>query len=114
MNVEDELYRLLLYYRDRRGGETQGTGETLSRMLVVGEMLNKESVSEIVNETLGADLRPLDAEDLGLSCPRATELRCDRRAGRPGDSVLAIRRSLESSRVWSLQSTSFSWISQSS
>jgi hypothetical protein len=63
---EDELYRLLLYYRDRRGGETSETGQSSFRVLVVGDMLNKNRVTEIVNETLGTDLRPLGAEDLGL------------------------------------------------
>lgn len=63
---EDELYRLLLYYRDRRAGETVEASQTLLRVLVVGDMLNKDRVAEIVNETLGTDLRPLDAADLGL------------------------------------------------
>jgi hypothetical protein len=63
---EDELYRLLLYYRDRRSGETSETGQTLFRVLVVGDLLQKNRVTEIVNETLGTDLRPLAAEDLGL------------------------------------------------
>ena len=61
---EDELYRLLLFYRDRRGGEAEG-GQ-LSRVLVVGELLRKDRACEIVSETLGSDLRALDAEDLGL------------------------------------------------
>lgn len=64
-DVEDELYRLLLFYRDRRGGEAE-TGEGLSRVLVVGELLSKGRMCEIVNETLGADLRSLEASDLGL------------------------------------------------
>jgi len=63
---EDELYRLLLFYRDRRGGEAEQMGQMLSRVLVVGNMLSKDRACEIVNETLGADLRPLNAEDLGL------------------------------------------------
>ena len=63
---EDELYRLLLFYRDRRGGEADQMGQMLSRVLVVGNMLSKDRACEIVNETLGADLRPLNAEDLGL------------------------------------------------
>jgi len=62
---EDELYRLLLFYRDRRGGEAE-KGQELSRVLVVGELLDKARVCAIVNETLGADLRSLDAADLGL------------------------------------------------
>ncbi|MDQ6652858.1 MAG: hypothetical protein M3Y84_08950, partial [Acidobacteriota bacterium] len=39
---EDELYRLLLFYRDRRGGDTQQTGPLLSRVLVVGNTLRKD------------------------------------------------------------------------
>ncbi|HWN09862.1 MAG TPA: hypothetical protein VNO50_11475 [Pyrinomonadaceae bacterium] len=63
---EDELYRLLLFYRDRRGGETEKMGQTLSRVLTIGEMMNKDRSCEIVNETLGIDVRPLNAADLGL------------------------------------------------
>ncbi len=64
-DCEDELYRLLLFYRDRRGGEAE-KGQELARVLVVGELLDKARVSVIVNETLGADLRSLNAADLGL------------------------------------------------
>ena len=63
---EDELYRLLLFYRDRRGGETEKMGHMLSRVLAIGESLSKDRSCEIVNETLGTDLRPLNAADLGL------------------------------------------------
>jgi len=37
--------------------------------MVIGEGLTKERVSEIVNETTGGDLRPLEADDLGLHLP---------------------------------------------
>src|SRR2546429_363683 len=63
---EDELYRLLLFYRDRRGGEAEQMGHLLSRLLVVGELLGKDRAGEIVNETLGANLHSLNATDLGL------------------------------------------------
>ena len=63
---EDELYRLLLFYRDRRSGEAERMGQLLSRLLIVGETLSKDRACAIVNETLEADLRSLDAEDLGL------------------------------------------------
>jgi hypothetical protein len=65
---EDELYRLLLFYSDRRT-EVHGGGPNLSRLMVLGEGLRKERVSEIVNETTGGDLRLLEAEDLGLQLP---------------------------------------------
>ncbi len=62
---EDELFRLLLFYRDRRGGESEQPG-SLSRVLVVGEIMTKDRACEIVSETLGTDLRSLGAQDLGL------------------------------------------------
>ncbi|HEV7744675.1 MAG TPA: hypothetical protein VGO56_06745 [Pyrinomonadaceae bacterium] len=62
---EDELFRLLLFYRDRRGGESEQLAQ-LARMLIVGKLVSKDRVGEIVSETLGANLRSLDAGDLGL------------------------------------------------
>jgi Tfp pilus assembly PilM family ATPase len=64
---EDEFYRLLLFYRDRMPDTGQGAG--LTRLMVVGEGITKERAGEIVNETTGGDLRPLQAEDLGLQLP---------------------------------------------
>jgi hypothetical protein len=65
---EDEFYRLLLFYRDRSAPET-GEGPHLARLMVVGEGITKQRAGEIVNETTGGDLRPLQAEDLGLQLP---------------------------------------------
>jgi hypothetical protein len=62
---EDELFRLLLFYRDRRGGESEQLAQ-LARMLIVGQLVSKERAGEIVSETLGTNLRSLDAEALGL------------------------------------------------
>ncbi|HKO59831.1 MAG TPA: hypothetical protein VJV03_01610 [Pyrinomonadaceae bacterium] len=87
---EDELYRLLLYYRDRLAGDTSGAGQTLFRVLVVGELLNKDGVGEIVNDTLGTDLRPLDAADLGLQLA-TRELSFDAIAAPAGLATLAWR-----------------------
>lgn len=66
---EDEFFRLLLFYRDRRGDSVEDEAPALSRFLVTGSGFSKERVSEIVNETIGGNLRPLDAEDLGLRLP---------------------------------------------
>ena len=65
---EDEFYRLLLFYRDRSAPETGGASH-LARLMVVGEGITKQRAGEIVNETTGGDLRPLQAEDLGLQLP---------------------------------------------
>jgi hypothetical protein len=62
---EDELFRLLLFYRDRRGGDSEQVVQ-LARMLIVGKLMSKDRAGEIVTETLGANLRSLDAADLGL------------------------------------------------
>ena len=63
---EDELYRLLLFYRDKRAGDGEQIGSLLNRLLVVGDAMSKERINSIVRDTLGVDLRPLEAEDLGL------------------------------------------------
>jgi len=65
---EDEFYRLLLFYRDHTTPEGAG-GHTLARLMVIGEGITKQRAGEIVNETTGGDLRPLEAEDLGLQLP---------------------------------------------
>jgi len=65
---EDEFYRLLLFYRDRSTPET-GESPGLMRLMVIGEGITKQRAGEIVNETTGGDLRPLQAEDLGLQLP---------------------------------------------
>jgi hypothetical protein len=65
---EDEFYRLLLFYRDRGAADT-GQARSLVRLMVVGEGITKQRAGEIVNETTGGDLRPLQAEDLGLQLP---------------------------------------------
>jgi hypothetical protein len=84
---EDELYRLLLFYRDRRGGELDNPGQ-LARVLLVGESLRKDRACEIVSETLGANLRPLGAHDLGLQL-MTRELSFDAIAAPAGLATLA-------------------------
>ncbi|PWT88405.1 MAG: hypothetical protein C5B55_13160 [Blastocatellia bacterium] len=66
---EDELYRLLMFYRDRRTTDQPENTLGLSRLMVVGDGLSPQRASEIVNETTGGDLRPLHAADLGLNLP---------------------------------------------
>jgi hypothetical protein len=65
---EDEFYRLLLFYRDRSAAP-EGNGQGLSRLMIIGEGITRQRAQEIVNETTGGDLRPLEAEDLGLQLP---------------------------------------------
>jgi hypothetical protein len=85
---EDELYRLLLFYRERRGGQDQENPPVLSRLLVVGEGFEKRRVNEIVNETLDANLRILSAPEIGLQLP-AEQVDFDMIAGPAGLATLS-------------------------
>jgi len=87
---EDELYRLLLFYRDRRLADSDEPGQYLSRLLVIGTGLSGKRASEIVNETLTTFLRPLAAEDLGLRIPTA-DLSFDTIAAPAGLATLSWR-----------------------
>lgn len=84
---DDELYRLLLFYRDRRA-DVDGAASNISRLMVLGEGLQKDRVGEIVNETIGGALRPLEAEDLGLELP-SRELSFDAIAAPAGLATLS-------------------------
>ncbi len=88
-DCEDELYRLLLFYRDRRGGDADNADQ-LSRVMIVGDLLQKDRASEIVSETLGTNLKPLDAHDLGLQL-MTRELSFDAIAAPAGLATLAWR-----------------------
>ncbi|HUE84069.1 MAG TPA: hypothetical protein VMM84_18345 [Pyrinomonadaceae bacterium] len=66
---EDELYRLLLYYQERRGGQSETPAVPLQSLLVLGEGLGRERVANLVNATLGLNLGVLEPEDLGLELP---------------------------------------------
>jgi len=84
---EDEFYRLLLFYRDRRASEVSGSPQSLSQLLVVGTGFGKERAREIANETLGGHLHLLGAEDVGLQLP-STDLRFDSIAAPAGLATL--------------------------
>ncbi|HEV2913043.1 MAG TPA: hypothetical protein VGX92_06985 [Pyrinomonadaceae bacterium] len=89
---DDELYRLLLFYRDRIASADDNGGEvrSLERLLVLGEGLDKQHVSELINETLGRELRPLGPRDVGLSLPPG-QLDFDTIAAPAGLATLAWR-----------------------
>ena len=84
---EDEFYRLLLFYRDRRASEANGSPQSLSQLMVVGTGFGKERAQEIANETLGGHLHMLGAEDVGLQLP-ATDLHFDSIAAPAGLATL--------------------------
>jgi hypothetical protein len=64
---EDELHRILLFYRDRVSTSVEAT--SVERLLVIGERIDKNRVIEIAREAFGSGLKALSADDVGLSVP---------------------------------------------
>jgi hypothetical protein len=85
---DDELHRLLLFYRGRAGNGIQPETPAIDRLLVIGEQLDKQRVAEIANDALGVSLRPLNALDVGLTVP-AGELDFDTIAAPAGLARMA-------------------------
>jgi hypothetical protein len=85
---DDELHRVLLFYRERTGPGGSADGTAVDRLLVVGDSLDKQRVAEIAQEALGVQLRPLGAADVGLLIP-AGDLAFDTIAAPAGLARLA-------------------------
>jgi len=85
---DDELHRVLLFYRDRAGSRAQDETPPVNRLLVVGQHLDKKRVAEIAQEALGVRLNPMNAADVGLMIP-AGELDFDTIAAPAGLARLA-------------------------
>ncbi len=64
---DDEIYRLLMFYRDRFGDESSET--FLEKLLVVGKSFTPARLKEITDEALGKTLNILRPEDIGLYLP---------------------------------------------
>jgi hypothetical protein len=65
--IDDEIYRLLMFYNDRFAGE--GGNSLLQRLLVIGKDSLPGKVQSIASEALGRVLNVLSPEDVGLSLP---------------------------------------------
>lgn len=89
---DDELYRLLLFYRDRLSAADGGGAapSAIERLLVTGEGFEKEHVSQIIAETLDTSLRALGPSEVGLAIPPG-ELTFDTIAAPAGLAALAWR-----------------------
>ncbi|HEX5706403.1 MAG TPA: hypothetical protein VFX96_03865 [Pyrinomonadaceae bacterium] len=90
----DELYRFLLFYRDRNaargesGEDILTSGETIDRVLVAGQGIGESEAGAIIAETLAAPPRALSAQDLRLNFP-ARELDFQTLAAPAGLAALA-------------------------
>ena len=64
---EDELHRILLFYRDRVG--TSAESSSVERLLIIWERVDKKRIAEIAREAFGVHLRTLGPSDVGLTVP---------------------------------------------
>jgi hypothetical protein len=64
---DDEIFRLLMFYRDRLGDDR--SENFLEKLLVVGKDLTPARLREIASEALGRTLNILKPEDVGLNMP---------------------------------------------
>jgi hypothetical protein len=82
----DELFRLMLFYRDRIANDTPD--RVIDGFLLLGSGFTAERVVEIIRETLGAEARSLNAADVGLTLP-SDELAFDVLAAPAGLATMA-------------------------
>lgn len=67
---DDEIFRLLMFYRDRYGNAA--SENPLEKLLVVGKNFTSARLREITSEALGKTLDILRPEDVGLNMPSQT------------------------------------------
>lgn len=82
---DDEIFRLLMFYRDRFGEDS--SDNYLEKLLVVGKDFAPAKLKDIAAEALGRTLNVLLPEDVGLSMPVQT-LRFDHLAAPAGLATL--------------------------
>lgn len=68
--IDDEIYRLLMFYHDRIALEERS--QNLSKILAIGENLIPEKIREIAQDALGESLQILRPQDIGLNIPVQT------------------------------------------
>lgn len=67
---DDEIFRLLMFYRDRLGNAESET--FLEKVLAIGKNFTSARLKEIADEALGKTLKILRPEDVGLNMPVQT------------------------------------------
>lgn len=63
--IDDEVYRLVMFYNDRFAG----SAANLARLMVVGPHFAPDRIENIASEALGRSVRVVSAEEVGLSLP---------------------------------------------
>jgi hypothetical protein len=85
--IDDEIYRLVMFYNDRFGSD-QGSG-LLERMLVIGKDFVSSKVQDIASDALGRRLSVLTSDQVGLNMP-VGELSFDEIAAPAGLAALGV------------------------
>lgn len=67
--IDDEVFRLLMFYNDRVGTESESQ---LEKVLLIGNDLIPAKITEVATEALGRALRILGPDDVGLYIPDTT------------------------------------------
>ena len=65
--VDDEIYRLLMFYNDRFTSGPEGN--VLDRLLLIGRDLVPERIRSVTTEAFGRALTVLRSDDVGLNVP---------------------------------------------
>jgi Tfp pilus assembly PilM family ATPase len=86
--LDDEIYRLLMFYNDRFAADSRE--RLLERILLIGKGLVPSKIREISSEALGRALEVLRPEEVGLNMP-ATSLTFDDVAAPAGLAALGWR-----------------------
>ncbi len=86
--LDDEIFRLLMFYRDRLADEQ--SGNLLEKLLIIGKDITSARLREIASEALGRTLNILRPEDVGLNLP-ASNLKFDELAAPAGLASLGWR-----------------------
>lgn len=82
--IDDEIYRLVMFYNDRFG---KTGGDLLEKLLVVGRSLVPARVQTIASEALGRNIRVLGSDEVGLNLPVGS-IKFDDLAGPAGLAAL--------------------------
>lgn len=65
--IDDEIFRLLMFYRDRLGDRDSET--FLNKVLAIGKNFTSQKLKEIADDALGKTLKILRPQDVGLNFP---------------------------------------------
>lgn len=84
--IDDEIYRLVMFYNDRFAAS--GTASDLDRLMLVGGGFEHDRIQNVASEALGRDVRLVSANDVGLTLPDSS-LSFDDLAAPAGVAALA-------------------------